>query len=672
MKNKEMSNYIKAFALTQTGPFEFEYLLQFFEGKIEFNQDVEDRLFDLACISRWLFTNVQDEVFVPRHVAFKGAEFRVTPLEMEIKNGFLIPGHRFMPFVAHDVFPGDVELKTPDGEFMPTCTVNLPIVEVQPYLLLFGRFAAAEYLVLDSRDNEKILRPPHDGDVELTAYDFSDVFQQWDFAVGDSLMLTVEDWLEGVFSVRHVKKQEESLDFAHAHKWVNALREGFNEAIQDSTIDQDCYEQVAQTFWLANCNKNAPPVFSNPPLSFSAFFNMQDDLEIQTVGQVSFIWPKDEPPDSRMMNSISHSLTDEPDTELEGMFNMLGVSVSMNVTVAYMREALAHGETNPEKVLARVIHGRMLSFPSPEDQQEFDRLWGEMWEDVRRAYTPENDPHREIRTAFLGLHDQCLGVLRKLDRSAGNPEDFLNNPAHLELAQIGNLIDSVLTLTNEPDDIAGELPVPLNEMIRDLSSAIAQLSGQLGRPASKGSVKGKIYQLKISLQYAKPPIWRRVLVPADIELEDLHEVIQVAFGWTNSHLHQFIDGRTFYQPGAEVDDFPGPSTVPSEGVRLNSLLRKEKQKIVYEYDFGDSWLHTILLEKILPSDPEQELPFCVTGKRACPPEDCGGMPGYWQMLETLAGPDGEEKTDLLDWLGESFDPAAFSAKEVNALFRAWF
>ncbi len=172
-----------------------------------------------------------------------------------------------------------------------------------------------------------------------------------------------------------------------------------------------------------------------------------------------------------------------------------------------------------------------------------------------------------------------------------------------------------------------------------------------------------IYQLKVTLRGSKPPIWRRIQVPSDIRLGKLHQVLQIAMGWTDSHLHQFITAEGYY--GTPDPDF-GMDVRSERTVPLNRVLQAPKDKIIYEYDFGDSWEHEVLLEKVLEPDPAVRYPICLTGKRACPPEDCGGIWGYAELLETLASPDHPEHESILEWVGEDFDPEAFDPAEVNS------
>ena len=177
-----------------------------------------------------------------------------------------------------------------------------------------------------------------------------------------------------------------------------------------------------------------------------------------------------------------------------------------------------------------------------------------------------------------------------------------------------------------------------------------------------------IYQLKVSLEGSKPPIWRRLLVKSDIKLDVLHLALQISMGWTNSHLHQYISrDRKFY--GIKDDDFEmdGFEMHDETTVRLSNILKDEKDSLIYEYDFGDSWTHKIIIEKILPFDTTKKLPYCVTGKRACPPENCGGIWGYSDLLKALEDPKHEEHDEMLDWLDGEFDPAYLNRREINQL-----
>ncbi len=182
--------------------------------------------------------------------------------------------------------------------------------------------------------------------------------------------------------------------------------------------------------------------------------------------------------------------------------------------------------------------------------------------------------------------------------------------------------------------------------------------------------KTKKYQIKINLQGAQPPIWRRLWVSPDMTLGQLHHVIQTAMGWYDCHLHHFVvHGEYYSDPEQEL----GPDVSDEGDVTLAVALREPKQRIVYEYDFGDGWIHDIILEDVLPQVTREPLPFCVTGRRACPPEDCGGTWGYSELLQILSDPKHQQYQEMREWLDvdDDFDPGAFCKDVVNQKLAAY-
>ena len=175
-----------------------------------------------------------------------------------------------------------------------------------------------------------------------------------------------------------------------------------------------------------------------------------------------------------------------------------------------------------------------------------------------------------------------------------------------------------------------------------------------------------IYRIQISLRHVKPPVWRRIEVPADISLDRLHQVLQVVMDWSDYHLHCFRVGRVTY--GIPDPDFPH-DTADEQGVPLDRIANSG-DGLVYEYDFGDAWEHALKIEAVAPADPGVAYPRCLAGKRACPPEDCGGVGGYQNLLEILANPQDEEYTEMREWAGADFDPEAFDLDAINAELRA--
>ena len=175
----------------------------------------------------------------------------------------------------------------------------------------------------------------------------------------------------------------------------------------------------------------------------------------------------------------------------------------------------------------------------------------------------------------------------------------------------------------------------------------------------------KAIQFKVALRYIRPPIWRRVVLPDNFTLGRLHDVIQSTMGWYDCHLHAFRFGDVHYtsQDASQMGEMDMEN---EETVFLGQVVTRAKQKFMYEYDFGDSWEHEIVVEKMLPFDPQAKYPVCLAGARACPPEDCGSFPGYCGILEALKAPKKTaEQRELLEWLEDGYDPERFDLEVVN-------
>ena len=182
------------------------------------------------------------------------------------------------------------------------------------------------------------------------------------------------------------------------------------------------------------------------------------------------------------------------------------------------------------------------------------------------------------------------------------------------------------------------------------------------------AARNEIYRLKVTLDGMAPPIWRRIEVAGTTTLEELHFIIQDVMGWTNSHLHDFAIGRNHISEPADGPGFDfSPPRNSGEDVAVSQLGLRVKGKLTYTYDFGDSWTHTVLVEAIEHREPKVNYPRCTAGRRACPPEDCGGIWGYANMLEALADAKHPSHENMVEWIGTDFDAEAFDLEQVNKM-----
>jgi hypothetical protein len=207
-----------------------------------------------------------------------------------------------------------------------------------------------------------------------------------------------------------------------------------------------------------------------------------------------------------------------------------------------------------------------------------------------------------------------------------------------------------------------------------ITSLIDQI---IENPRSRRSNKGlppfgrpvEIYQLKVVLQDIYPLIWRRILVQGDVTLPWLHGVLQIVMGWTNSHLHGFkLGGLFFSEPGPDNN---WTDVFDERQVHLRQMAPDVGSRFVYEYDFGDTWDHELVVEKIFLPQEKVEVPFCIDGERACPPEDVGGVGGYAEFITAISHPMRPDHSEWMEWIGGKFDPEEFDLKRKNDLLQVF-
>jgi len=170
-----------------------------------------------------------------------------------------------------------------------------------------------------------------------------------------------------------------------------------------------------------------------------------------------------------------------------------------------------------------------------------------------------------------------------------------------------------------------------------------------------------LYEIEVQLQYIDPPIWRILRLPSRTSLLKFHKILQRTMGWKNSHLHLFdVDGKRYGELPAEWEF----EVFDSRKMTLDKIFSGGVKSFFYDYDMGDDWRHRITLMGTVEGEGEEK-PACIAGARACPPEDCGGPPGYENLMEALLDPQHDEHDELLNWVGEKYDPEAFDVEVVD-------
>ena len=233
-----------------------------------------------------------------------------------------------------------------------------------------------------------------------------------------------------------------------------------------------------------------------------------------------------------------------------------------------------------------------------------------------------------------------------------------------ELEKMAKEIDTSLDFAL-PDDRKR-----LNVVIDKIDDLLADIEDKaLTQRRQAIDKSGATYQFKVMLIDSNPPIWRRIQVP-DMTLGELHEVLQVVMGWDDCHLHQFIVRGEYYGTLGGEDMLFDEEMHDEESISISQVVKMGRElRFTYEYDFGDSWKHEIVMEKTLEPEPKVKYPRCVEGERACPPEDVGGIWGYVEFLEAITDAEHDSHEDMMEWIGGKFDPEKFSVDDVNKELR---
>ncbi|HOV38400.1 MAG TPA: plasmid pRiA4b ORF-3 family protein [Spirochaetales bacterium] len=689
--NATLRQHIREYILRSKKRFRLQELLDFLKS-ISPDIQNEKEVLDLLESERLVFSPDFD-LFYPRHLFFKNAQFLISPTAEEVENGFLIPGHRFLPFISPLIKPWEATLTDNEGNRISTCKVRKRLKDLYIYFSLFSRLN--EYNLA----NPELHSTDAEGMVELDAFDFASLFTRCKLIPGGGILVTVLNWAKGEYRIEAVSKRKRQSMLKNGTEWLNTLEQGFLKSFEDLGLKYPIEEQIAYAYFYAG-----KKILSNPPIHLGGFIESSSLIHFVDFGTEKRLWHSLHVP----FEDMDFTLPSEPKGEtgsIDKIFEDIGVSLKESSVEAYIRDALYHGADSPAEVLGRIFSGRETFFYSQEQVETFQKYFNNLWKRVKRSYNFFTDQHSgSLREQVLRLLDEHLAWLRDLDRRGVDPSDIPPEEA-VYYGQLSAFLEGYLQLLNarnpgteaELSEARSFLP-QLDQTLQDIRKRIEdglkekdKSGSQHGKPAAKTAKKKnakeasdtpepsntepskgqqsrkvkKIYILKVQLQYIRPPIWRRIQVPGWYTLEDLHAVIQVAMGWSNYHLHEFeIDGKEYGPEDREFYD----NTIPEQSVTLDSLKLEPRKRIRYMYDFGDGWAHTLMVEKVLSLDevpPErQSKPYCLTGKRACPPEDCGGYGGYEEILEALKSPNKKKYRELLEWVG-SYDPELFDVEKVN-------
>ncbi|MFZ4616162.1 MAG: plasmid pRiA4b ORF-3 family protein [Rectinemataceae bacterium] len=636
-----------------------------------------------------------------------GNAFLVRIHAIERSRGVLIPGHRFEAFRDPGLHPWKLGLSEVSGKALGLRRIALSFKDATLFYMLLGSDQVPFVLGLeDPKNHEAYLsagKEHPDFIVRIAAFDLSELYAREGLASGDYLLFRFLDAQGRRFSVEGLPAA--SIDASDRARSFSSMEEGFRTAMAALLMPGPNSELLRAAMLAA-----PPQLRSDPKTSLSEFVAEGGLLGMSSFGGAEFLWEKGVDVASLSASGGNKgrkggggrpdSGTEDGTSELDGLLEEMGITVDSIEVEAFMRDELYQG--NPSIIAAATAVERCFA--------GLDAV-GYSQAELRRARSLAVAHALEIVPVYDFLADRKVGPLRskclemygrfllwmRETGVAGMDMRSLRPEAFDTLMEIMAEMVAYLAVMNEPaafpkkelTSVAKTMPaleMLVDTLLYDLSIAGAKKQGGMpGAPAPRsGRGKGsggkatgrakagakarpasdKSYVLDVRIAGIDPPVWRQLVVPGNRTLAELHRVLQIAFGWTDSHLHVFtLRGERYGKPSRE--DFE--PLLDEAKFTLDELGLRGRSHLNYEYDFGDGWVHDILVLSSSKRQEDGERVDLLDGSRAAPPEDCGGVPGYEDILEILARMPGkrtEEEREFLAWT-DGWDPERFRLVEVR-------
>ncbi len=669
---RDLADDIRAFAATQTEPFSFASLVRHLLGLGYTRRElVPERVEELLQGSGEVVYEARAKI-VPREPAMRNCRFLIVPSEEEVEGGYLIPGHRFIAVSSRDVLPWDCTLSFSQSE-IPKRTIDRRLSELVDYYSLFDPQHLPTIFSQDYRKNADAfsLAEPGEQEMHITVFDMAGFYERHAFTYGDAVVMTVRDWRQGVYDLEFLRGPERGKRMAADPDWLPRWERALTRALT-LTGTAEVEEQLAAALVME------PSLCRDPVTNLGGFVEASQKFGLFTARYESYLWFVNREAPPRISDQSRVRPRGDMDS-LEAILTDVGIALDEVEVEAVILDALYRGPLDGEAVERRMTAGRDIRFYDQEQERAFHRFLEGMVRELEEEYVRTDDtlvgPIRERALQFL---DEQLAFLHVLDARGVQPSDFPSDVVDQSSAA-AQLIHEVLLHTNEPDLLSQrdteELDQKLDAVYEFMQHAQNAMMSALGAASvdeeEEPAEAEHVYTLSVVLDGTDPPVWRRLRVPGNLSLSDLHEVIQIAMGWQDTHLHEFVfDGVHYAQSRGAIDPFGvSADAEPEDEVMLDEVLRSTGQRLRYTYDFGDNWQHTVTVEEMLSAESRESEPVgqivCLDGERACPPEDAGGVPGYRELQAALQDPNHPNHDELCSWVGGHFDPDRFDKDAVN-------
>jgi hypothetical protein len=607
--------------------------------------------------SRKLAFHLGSRRWVSRRGCFESVPFVINPTKLELLNGILIPGHRCIPFANPALLPQDYSFYW-KGRLIPVTTTEGPPEEFYPYYSLFGEEYAPQYVARDNPDNEAAFNsdlyedPP---EVSIKTLDMRNFYREIAFVPGDRLVVRTRDWKEGSFDLERVAKDAWSRSEIYA--WIEAAEGGFEDAFEFLGPGSSTEEQLAYAYWYGGRRMRDVPACALEDF----MYDETDRIETVPYGiETRFWYAGKEIPD---IHYLSGSQLPPDQTVVENILFRRQIPVSEYVVQSYVRDALFRREKDSSAILERLAPPAVRI--DDREKKLLNSYLADTFEEFKYSYTLFTDQAMgSIRQRVGELHTAVIDLYTRLKKS-GVESSALPHHTYIVLSQIQNHAAAVMedldTGESLPQDELDAIDSSLDSMI-DTYEEIKELieEAMVARRRNNLSVvnfhkdgKSNPWRM-VQISIGGTDVWRRVTIPEDFHLADLHLIIQKVFNWTGRFNYRF-----------DIDKPPegiNGAGVLEKTLMLGDLFSEGMGEIIYEY--GSYWtIKTIILPRY--DGGEGETLRCVAGEGAAPPEMVEGPLRFRKNISALEWGSDKERRNARQELGDDFKPNFFDIDCCN-------
>jgi hypothetical protein len=596
---------------------------------------------------------VGDRQWISRRGCFEGVPFVISPTRLELQNGILIPGHRCVPFANPDPLPHEFSFFWQKSEIPVTDTQGAPD-DFYPYYSIFGEEYAPQYVARDNVDNVIAFNnDPYDDPPEVTIHtlDMRNIYRESSFVPGDRFVARTLDWKRGIFSLEKIGKDE--WDKADLASWLEAAEAGFADSFRRLGPGSSTEEQIAFAYWYGGSRMREVPAYSLEEF----LYEKTDNISTTSYGIETRYWYAGrEIPDRK---GLDDGQTRPDRTDIEKLFWEKNIPISEFVIQSYVKDFLYRNEKDMSLLIDRLIPSN-IALSDSELRRIEDYITG-FYNDAHKVYSIFLDKETgPIRQRVAELHTAVIELSSRLSRE-DTDSSWLPKHTFIILSQIQIHAAGLM------EDLAGDdLPfeIEIDEIENSLDSMVEtyeeirmriESSLENSRRNKFSLVKPGVYPAKFGerlLQFSVggTEIWRRVVVNENCRLFDLHQIIQVTFGWKNSQTYQFSAEK-----------------ILEEGISVKELGEKGIVEILYEY--GTKWTVKVMLLSRYETNEEKPV-RCVAGAGAPPPELIGGPLRFSRFVSALEWGSETERHNAKKELGQDFNPGDFDLEACNRRLRA--